>query len=86
MRVCVCRFGFIDDGWGLQLARAYSRKADVINRGFGGCAVCSCALFNPCTSSAASCSRQLWKALCIDAADQVAKWLPTQVVPVLTVL
>eukprot|EP00775_Hariotina_reticulata_P013145 gene13145-13275_t len=32
----ITEFGFIDDGWGLQLARAYSRKADVINRGFGG--------------------------------------------------
>lgn len=32
----ITEFGFVDGGWGIMLAETYRRKADVINRGFGG--------------------------------------------------
>lgn len=38
--VCMCsitEYGFeAPHGWALQLSAAYSRRADIINRGFGG--------------------------------------------------
>ncbi|WIA38794.1 hypothetical protein OEZ86_002081 [Tetradesmus obliquus] len=32
----ITEFSFEEGGWGIQLAELYKRKADVINRGFGG--------------------------------------------------
>lgn len=32
----ITEFGFDDGGWGTMMADTYRRKADVVNRGFGG--------------------------------------------------
>lgn len=32
----ITEFGFDDGGWGMMMADTYRRKADLVNRGFGG--------------------------------------------------